>query len=280
MKESSFSKLDVPISSDDDPTLFSWTTVFRSWFWRLYDHLFHLVFYNFCWFMICFFIGWLAKRVGFFGTIQNINLLSVFVVFITESIVSIGWAYLVFRIFIEGEAEFRDLFHGLKKYLIKAVGLSAISFLIIVVCIYNILFYYHLPSQHFYLNVALIGFILWALLFWLSSALYQWPILFFQDPPFFKIIYRSFLLVIGNSFSSLVVLVLFIFTAFFFTFALFLWFLIGMVFFFSIQCVLLEKNLLRYKITFKDQSVQIIMESLIKERKRGWREIIRPWEKK
>ena len=252
--------------------------IFTSWFWRYYDNLFRLLLFNLGWFLTCFGIGWLGWRFGFAGSPERLNLFGIYSLFLVELIGSICWAFLVFKIFNEGHAPWGDLWPGLRKYFWKAFGVSALSGLLMGLALYNIYFYFHLQSEHRFLDLLLAGFIFWILLFWISATLFQWPILFFQDPPFWRIFYRSCLLVLGNGLVSLGILAFFAACFFFFTLVPFLWFFIGPVFFFSFQCVVLEKHYLRYKITYGDKPLEPFIEYLDRERQRGWRDILKPWE--
>jgi hypothetical protein len=53
---------------------------------------------------------------------------------------------------------------------------------------------------------------------------------------------------------------------------------LGFSFFFSLQCVALEKHYLKYRITYEDRPLPEVLEALERERQRGWREFWRPWE--
>jgi len=220
-------------------------------------------------------LGW---HIGLSGYKKNINILGLYSIYLLESIVSIGWAYLIFKIFIEREGSFIDIWRGLKKFFLKAVGLSAVSGFVLGLALYNIRFYFLIQSSHRIIDLLLVGFIFWFLLFWISAMLYQWPILFFQNPAFLKIYYRSFLLVLGNSLVSLGILAFFAGCFVLLWIAPFLLCFIGMVFFFSFQCVALEKQYLRYKITYGDKQLEPFLELLDYERRRSWREFLRPWE--
>lgn len=275
------------MNSKDSPSQFSspetssysrLVDVFTSWFWRFYDNLFRLILLNLGWFLTCFGIGWIGWRLGLVGGPERFNFLGICSLFLIEIIGSVGWAFLVFKIFNDGHASIGDLRSGMRKYFWKALGVSTISGPLIGIALYNIRFYFHLQSTHRFLDLILAGFIFWILLFWISATLFQWPILFFQNPPFWRIIYRSCLLVLGNGLTSLGVLVFFASCFFFFTLVPFLWFFIGPVFFFSFQCVLLEKHYLKYKITYEDKPLEPFLELLERERERGWRDILRPWE--
>jgi hypothetical protein len=107
---------------------------------------------------------------------------------------------------------------------------------------------------------------------------YQWPILFFQNPPLEKLLCRSFLITLGSGPSSLFLLFFSAASAFLFFLGPFLWFFTGFVFLFSLYVVALEKHLLRYKITYRDKPIEDFLESIDIERQRGWRDIFKPWE--
>jgi hypothetical protein len=252
--------------------------VFCSWFWRYYDHLGHLIVYNLSWFLTCYIVAWVPLHKGLFGTFSAINIPCIYIVFLAESMVSVGWAYLIFKIFTQGEGVIGDIWLGTKKYIFKALGVSAVSGLVVGLAFYNINFYFFLKSSYRFLDLLLVGFVFWILLFLISSMFYQWPILFFQDPPFLKIFYKSYLLVLGNGLVSLAVLAFFMICLFLFLIVPFLWECVGFVFFFSFQCVMLEKHLLRYKIVIGDKPIEPFLELLNQERNRGWRDLLRPWE--
>lgn len=254
------------------------TSIFRSWFWRFYDHLFSLCLINLGWFSTCFGVYWIVLRLGFFEITGPKKIFWGYFFFLVECAVSLGWAIQVFRWFIEGQWNLKDFWPRIRKIFLRAMGVSAFSGIFIGWGIYNILFYFHLQSPHRFLDLCLAGFLFWLLLFWTLAALFQWPILFFQDPPFWKILYRSCLLVLANGSATLVLLFFYLSMGFFLTIAPFLWFFVGPVLFFSFQCVALEKHFLRYKISFKDKPLEPFLESLDIEARRGWREILKPWE--
>lgn len=273
-------RLDSPtiLPSQEPSAFFQLMVIFKSWFWRYFDHFFLLVFYNFCWVSSCFGVGWLFIHLNFNTTSVIIKYLRFLLIYIVETIISVGWAYLVFRFFIVGEGSLKDVWFGIKKYILKAIGVSVVSGFVIALVIFNIRFYFFLNNSRRFTDFLLIGFIIWVLFFWLLGSLYHWPILFFQNPPFLKIFYKSFLLSFGNwSVSSLVLIIFFVFISLFFI-AWPLWFFLGGVFLFSFQCVVLEKNMLEYKITYCDKPLEIFLETLNYEQQRGWREFFKPWE--
>lgn len=273
--------LKTPPNPSDEIETASFTgflEIARSWFWRFYDHLFILLCVNLGWFLTCFGVGWVAIRRGLLGPPGQLSVLGVYALYLMESMVSTGWAFLVSQLMNDGQASFKDIWLGIKKYFWKALGLSALSGFFAGLAIYNIYFYFHLQSAHRFVDLLMAGLIFWILAFWVSAALLQWPILFFQNPPFFRIYYRSCLLVLGNGLISFGSLIFFAVFFLLFDLAPFLWYFIGPVFFFSFQCVALEKHYLRYKITYGDKPLEPFLEVLEAERRRGWKDFLRPWE--
>lgn len=257
-----------------------WQEILRSWFWRFYDHLLRLILFNFGWAICCFGAGWLLVHFDLVEISKQLDLnrfIRLYLLYLAESIVSVGWAFCVFKIFVESDGRFSDIWIGIRKYFWKAIGVSAISGFFIFLTVYNLYFYFSLAHISRFLILLLTAFTIWILFILLASCLYQWPVLFFQNPPFFKIFYKSFLLAAGNGLLSIGVLFFFAVCLVFFLFVPFLLFFISLVFFFSFQCVVLEKSLLKYKITYGNKSLAVFLEYLETERRRGWRDIFRPW---
>jgi hypothetical protein len=256
-----------------------WPEIFRSWFWRYYDHLGHLLVYNLGWFLTCFAAAWFPIYSGWLGRGVKINLPALYLLFLVLSVLSVGWAYLVFKVFLQGEAHFfSDFWLAQKKFVLKAFSVAALSGLITGVGLFSIRFYFLIHSHYRFLDLVLMSIAIWALLFWVSAVFYQWPILFFQNPSFLKIFYRSILLVLSNGLLSLAILAFFALSMAVMLIAPFLWFFIGLVFFFSFQCVVLEKRFLRYKITYGNKPLSPFLEQLDCEKERGWRDFFKPWE--
>ncbi len=269
-----------PDSPRDVADYARFSEIFLSWFWRSYDHLLRLLFYNFGWALTCLCVGWLAIHAGIVDLSKPMDLARFFQfygLYLAESASSIGWAYGVFRIFIEGRAEWTDLWAGFRKYFLKAVGVSAVSGFLTGLGFYNLYFYFSLAQENRLLAVCLAALTLWMLLFWQAASLYQWPVLFFQNPPFYKIFYKSFLLVIGNGWVSMRILLFFTLCLGILFAAPFLAFFAGLTLFFAFQCVTLEKNFLKYKITYGDKPLRPFLDQLEAERQRSWRELLKPW---
>ncbi len=265
-----------------DPTLLlsyaNLTDIFRSWFWRYYDHLGRLVLYNFLWFLTLVLAAWTAGWTGFLKMGERIDVLGIYFFYLAACILSMGWAYSIFRIFNAGRTSFSDLWVGTRKYFVKALGLSAVSGLVLGLAVYNIGFYLRWSAEHKVLGLFLSGFLVWVLVIWMEMAFYHWPVLFFQDPPFLKIFYRSFLLALDNGWATLRILLFFLALGGLFFLAPVGLIFLGPVFFFSLQCVTLEKHFLKYKITYQERPLAEFLEALEGERRRGWRDFWRPWE--
>ena len=273
--------LSSPEESSSETDVFSysrWQDILRSWFWRYYDHLLRLTLYNLGWFLTCFGVGWLASFLGVLGTAQQWNWFSIYIVYVLECAVSVTWALAVFKIFIEDAISWAELMIGLRQYFWKALISASVSGLVLGLALYNLRFYFSLQvSSHIFIFI-LMGFVATVFLYGLMMAFYQWPLLFFQDPPLGKLFYRSFLITLGTGPNSLLLLFFSALAVFFFVVGPFLWFLIGFVFIFSLYTVALEKHFLRYKITYQDKSIAEYLESMDRERQRGWRDILKPWE--
>ncbi len=276
--------MDILFPSDELPSevyIFSysrWQDILRSWFWRYYDHFFSLIFYNFCWFSSCFGVGWLAGLFGILNKNQHWNWLAIYSVYVLECAVSVPWALSVFKIFIEDTVSFSEVWAGLRLHFWKALASSTLSGLVLLLALYNLRFYSTLQvSSHLWIFI-LMGFVFTVFLYGLMMISYQWPILFFQNPPLGKLFYRSFLITLDTGPNSLFLLFFSAFAVFFFVLGPFLWFFTGFVFVFSLYVVALEKHLLRYKITYKDKSMIDFLKLMDIERQRGWRDILKPWE--
>lgn len=255
-----------------------WQDILRSWFWRYYDHLFLLIFYNFCWFSTCFGVGWLAGLCGILNKNQHWNWLAIYLVYVLECAVSVPWALAVFKIFIENTVSLSEIWAGLCLYFWKALASTALSGSVLGLALYNLRFYSALQvSSHLWI-IILMGFVATIFLYGLMMTSYQWPILFFQNPPFGKLLYRSFLITLRTGPNSLFLLFFSALSIFLFFLGPFLWFFTGFVFLFSLYVVALEKHLLRYKITYQDKPIADFLKSIDVERQRGWQDIFKPWE--
>jgi len=267
------------ISSEVDVSSYShWHDILRSWFWRYYDHLFLLIFYNFCWFSSCFGVGWLAGFWGILNRNQHWNWPAIYLVYVLECAVSVPWALAVFKIFIEDTVSFSELWTGIRLYFWKALASTALSGLVLALALYNLRFYSTLQVSSRIWIFILMGFVVTVFLYGLMMTFYQWPILFSQNPPLGKLLYKSFLITLGTGPNSLFLLLFSAVSVFLFFLGPFLWFFTGLVFLFSLHVVALEKHFLRYKITYQNKPLAEFLKSMDIERQRGWRDIFKPWE--
>lgn len=274
--------LPLPVETSSEPDVASysrWQDIFRSWFWRYYDHLFQLIFYNLGWFLTCFGVFWLIGLTGLLSQGQPWHWIGIFIVYILECAVSVPWALVVFKVFMEEEVSWAGLRRSLGECFWKALISSVLSGLILALALYNLRFYFFSLqlSGHIWIFI-LMGFAATVFLYGLTMTFYQWPILFFQNPSMGKLFYRSFLITLGTGPTSLLLLLFSALAGFFFFLGPFLWFFIGFVFLFSLYAVALEKHFLRYKITYQDKPTDEFLKTMDQERQRGWRDIFKPWE--
>jgi hypothetical protein len=231
-----------------------------------------LLLYNLLWFFgLWYFYALFASRLPLI--LQASSLLA-------ASLFSLLWAYPVFRTMMGDGGGFREIGRDWGRFALRSTLLTAASGAVYLLGALNIRFFLQWQGAMQVLGWVLTGVTVWFLLFWTGASLYQWPLLFFQDVPLGRVLYRSFLLFLANSWSVLFFLLLGALSAYLFAFPLKMipWSLLGLVLFFSFQCVALEMHLLRYRITFKDAPLREVLDRLEKERKRTWREFFRPWE--
>lgn len=268
-----------PSNLEVSPSLTSWTQILHSWFWRLYDHLVILVLCNALWFAGLIIMGWSFHKVGWLGTFQAPRFPGILTLCFLLALYSVGWAYGVFRLFTGQEFHLMHYWEGLKHFSFRAVFLSALWMGVALLSFWNFRLFPGLIQEWGFAGYLMEGLSLWVILYWFSMALYQWPLLFFQDVNAFKVIYRSFFLVFGNNLLSLSLLAcLMVVSLLMSTFFLVGWAFVGLVVACSLPSVALEKVLLKYKITLFNQPLLPLLEVLEMERKRGWRELLKPWE--
>ena len=267
-------------SDETPPEILKFTnvgSVFLSWFWRYYDHLGRLVFLNIIWFSVCPLPTWLCWH--WFGSDLRGKIPIVLAAMgLWDCAVSIPVGYLVFLIFYTGSGSLRETGREILRFWPKAFGLFFAGTGITFLAIFNIRFYIARQENLGALGWILGGLVLWILFLWLSSMLYQWPLLFFQNTSILKIYYKSFLLTLDNYPALLLIWIYGAGCVFLFILVPVLWFFFGFVFIFSFQCMLLEKHLLKYKITYRQRALDDLLFFLEKEKKRSWREFLKPWE--
>ena len=267
-------------STSLNPKFFDISSVFRSWFWRYYDHLGRLILINIVWFFLVLVPTWICCHWSGVVSREKTQLVLLLIVFLFDISFTILCAYLVFSIFYVESNYFDNIWPGILKFWTKAVFLFFLWVVFAVLALYNVRYY--LETQRV-LGIAgwVLGVLfLWVLFFCLSSVLYQWPLLFFQNPPFIKILYKSFLLVFDNYLVLLLVWIYGVGFVFLFTILPVLWIFFGFVFFFSFQCMLLEKHMLKYGVVYQKKDRSLVLAIWEKEKKRSWRELLKPWEYK
>jgi hypothetical protein len=270
----------LEISPEEIQRINAFPATVKSWFCRYYDHLFQLVIMNVLWALLCLGPTFVLFRFGFLLKSGLWNIVGVAGIGFWDVNVSILTARAVFLVLNEGDFSGEVFRKGLWLAWLKALGIFLIWAGVIGWSGYNLYFYTHWNPLVGPEKWLLSGLILWFFFFWLCCFFYLWPILFFQNPPFFRIFYKSILLVFENQFFLFLCLILFL--ALFFLFSLIPvgWLLLGFVFFFSIQCMLLEKHFLRYKIIYKNKDYSSFLTFLMEENKRDWKYFLRPWENK
>jgi len=171
-----------------------------------------------------------------------------------------------------------DLWTDTLKFAGRAIAISALSGLVFLLAFLSYRYYSDLKIQSPILRLFLVGTVSWSCLFWAMTMIYHWPILFFQDASFGKALYRSILLALSRGPLALAFLFFFGFSFLFFTLTMVPWFFFGGVFFFSLRCVALEKIFLEHRIILNEKSIEEMLDSLDRERERGWADFIKPWE--
>jgi len=275
--------LDFPSSPDISPEAdlspyCRWQDIFRSWFWRYYDNLFKFVLLNFSWFLVCFGVSWLSGRVGLLTLPAPWYWFGVFVVYLLESAITFVWALPVFMILVARSFSWIEYRIQLSRFFLKGLLVSALAGVFLGTGLLNLRFYSSFQGSAPIWVLVLMGFVITLLLYALMMTFYLWPILFFQDPSVGKLIYRAFIITLGSGPASLLILFISLVWALLFALAPFLWFTMGFVFLFSLYCTALEKHLLRYRITFEDRTLDDVLQEIAAERKRNWRDILKPWE--
>lgn len=273
---------DLQPSSDPSPEEISdhihWTEVFRSGFWRFYDHPLRCSLINFSWALTCFAIGKAYFWMGGSWHSEKFNPILALGFFLVETMASMGWAYSIFRLFVERTVKLSDVWRAYPKFGLRAFGISVVFWTGSIWTSFNGLYLWTHPMPSPFFNYILIGANLWMLFFFMSVGFFLWPVLFHQDLPIFKVFKKSILLVWDMGWLNFLFFFFFAVFALFFTVIWPLWFFVGLAFLFSIQCITLEKRLLKYRITFEGQDITELVKYLEFERNRNWREFLRPWE--
>lgn len=265
---------------DASPDLLSFFALVKSWFVRYYDHLIPLVGINVGWFLACGALPYWLLRDKIILADGRWNPWVAVPLLAWVLSATLAAARGVFLLLNEGVLVWDAFRTGWLGFWWKASLLFLIWGGVLFLGLYNLYFYIHWNPWGRFVEWIFCGTIVWFLAFWAACFLFLWPVLLFQKPPFFKIFYKAFLLVLESPFESMAFLLLYL--ALFLLFCLVPagWILLGFVFFFSFQCMLLEKRLLRYKITYQDKDYEDFLAFLARENQRDWKYFLKPWEMK
>jgi hypothetical protein len=274
--------LNIPpdVSSDDAQKINSLSATVKSWFCRYYDHLISLVLINVIWFLFCLCLTYGLVHFAIIFKTGRWNVWGTVGICFWDIGITILTARAVFLLLNAELLSWETFGENLGKIWLKAFGLFLIWAGLLGLAAYNFYFYTHWHPLGEAEKWILSGVLIWFFVFWASCFFYLWPILFFQNPPFFRVFYKAFLLVFANQFVLFLGLLLFLAVFLLFSLVPAGWILFGFVFFFSIQCMLLEKHFLKYRIIYKDRSYETFLGFLIRENQRDWKYFLRPWENK
>jgi len=270
--------------------------VFYKWFWDTYDNLGKVILGNVVWFILC-----LPTFFGLFGLLfqpsgKQLNLFPYLMLLIPSLLLSApitaGLFHLTYIFVQEREAEFKELFIGFKKYFKKSVVIALILAAIIGLLVVNIQFYATRAPALKFIGVIFAGLGLWGMVFIGLLLVYLFPILVQQDGGLGKIFKRAALLVLDNIGYTLVVAILAMVVSLGLTI-----FTVGLVFLMmSLISILLNNALTEVLKKYEKREVKKeekpakptswkeIREKEEEEveeekpRRRGWRDIFRPWE--
>jgi len=252
--------------------------ILRSWFWRYYDHLFQMIFLNLGWFLCSFGSSWILGRLGLWNEPAPWYWLGLFAIFLVESWLTYLWAIPVFAVIMGGPISWQSYREKLNCSWGRGFLSSTLVGLFLGFGFLSLRFYFSIQGSSPIWVFVLIGFVVTILVYGVMMVLYLWPLLLFQNPSLGKLFYRSFMVTLGSGPISLFMLLFSLLWLLVFTAVPFFWFILGFTLLFSLYCAALEKHLLRYKITFQDRPWPEVIADIDSERKRGWRDILKPWE--
>jgi len=161
-----------------------------------------------------------------------------------------------------------NFWKGIKKFGAKSL-LLFITNSIIFIILYKAFIFYATKSMNLnpFLQLILAGVILWISLYYLMMSLNFFPILVNQNEKFFKIIYKSFLLVLDNLGIFFLLGIFFISTTILFLFSVLGFILLFSGFYFLSLNILTLSLLSKYNPSIK-----------IEEETRTFKHLLKPWE--
>ena len=260
-------RLDQPL--DESQALSSFSALVKSWFVRYYDHLISLVGINVVWFLACGALPYWLLHDKIISADGQGNLWGAAVLLFWALSATAAAARGVFLLLNEGGLSWDSFRAGWFESWWKASLLFLIWGGMLFLGVYNLYFYIHWNPWGKFVEWIFCGMIVWFLAFWASCFFFLWPVLFFQKPLFSRFSIRHPYWCWKASFESLAFLLLYLALFFLFCLVPVTWILLGFVFFFSFQCMLLEKRLLRYKITYEDKDYDDFLAFLGRENQRG-----------
>ncbi|GEM_PF-811670 len=187
-----------------------WKTIRKS-FGDSYDYLGTIIICSFVWFTVVVgsLSGWAALRVE--STEAWIGFAAALYILLLGPLAA-GVYYAARKIVTRDDPSPLDLFRGAKEFWGRAVLLAFSQvFITSLICV-NAWFYFSRGSMFFQ---ALGMLFLYALLVWMMSALYHYPVMIEQRPSTLKIIKRGFLLTLDNpAFTGCVLFAIMLLTCF------------------------------------------------------------------
>jgi hypothetical protein len=254
------------------------SSALRSAFWRYYDHLGGLTLLSAAWSASLGLTMFLAVKTWPSTAAWTVRFFMAVSVLGVVSILTAGFGRWVFGFMVEGKPSPRIWMVGVKRFSVRIFVLTIVVVSLTAIANNALVWYLHwtrMGSLWGWIPAALSAFLLTAL--FLSSVWYL-PTLFFRDDPAWRVLWRSFLLLLGHPAETLA---LSLGTAC--LLALY-WkapatgLLLGGPLLLSVPCTALEKLLWRYTITFEGMAPEAVKARWDREEVRGWRELLKPWE--
>lgn len=242
--------------------------IIRKMFWTSFDHLWTNVLYSLMW--IAFNLPF-AAAIGTLAINQNYTVYWYIIFFnaLWLSPFAAGLSYAVLPQINEeeGSRDIRRFFEGVRKFWKKSLFLYALSTLFQVIAVNGIIFYIAKYGEDgSFLTLVLCGLIIFVLACYLLMQCNMNTVLVKQDETVSKVIYKSFLLVLGNPGTYLFMAILMVSFSIILVFSIVGLLLIFPVFHFLSWNIVVLALLSKYNpnITVKDDP-------------RHFRNIFRPW---
>ena len=252
----------------------SWSSFLRKCFWNIYDHLGRLIMLNVLWFLLnlpwwiggSVFFFWGQRLVGGGQWLSGILLMEGGLLGMLLSPPTMG-LFSACRPYVEYRPrEAGKLLRGTKHSFWRSQTVGLLWIMGTVLLSGNLGFYLSHGGKVGLFLAALMG---WALLFWLLTALFLFPLLTFQNTPIGTTFKRSALLVLGDPWFALFLLaaaggllILSVITG------------VGLLIFGPSWIAILLNTAFRELLKGYERAEGKPLEE---EEERGWRDLIRPW---